>query len=697
VNDSSTPPIWALLIGIDCYMERTIAAIPRYPHLRGCVNDIGLMDDLLRTRLRVPAERILKLTASGRGSQPEEPREQWPTRANIVAAFQTLAQQAQPGDQVYIHYSGHGGRAVTLFPEVKGHDGLDESLVPTDYGQIENLDQPEDRYLRDLDLAALLQALVDRKLIVTIVIDSCHSGGASRGTEMEEMGMAVRGGDEIDRLPRTPDHLVASPQALMARWEQQDRGTRSVQLASGWLPDPQGYTLLAACRALELASEYTVMPGKRHGYLTYWLWQTLQKPMLNWEMVHQQVASRVYSLNRAQTPQLQGVGDRAVFGGASLALPTGVNVLRVEGEQVRLDMGQAGGVNVGAQFFIYPSGVTDFRQTDQRIAVVEVTESKDTEAWAQVLRRLRADAIVPGAQALLFDPGSSQRRAVRFVKEGNASAEIEENALAQLVAALAESESRFLQIATAGEAASFQVAVTAEDAYVIRDVAGNLLPNLPPAPISDPVEVVEQLIHLARFHNVLELTSTDAQSRLSGRLEVTLMESPEQPFRAPGGIPRVKSGEQIYYLRIRNLFEPMASPPSDAPAYIEEMRRRTLNITVLNLSPDWSISRMIPPPGEGADQIELGPGETLLLPRYDLPGQPLQLPAMLSAVPAGESEADDILKVFAATDTTSSYNSLLLPAIHEVGQRASLMGAPHPPEPERSWIAVQVQVRVVRK
>jgi hypothetical protein len=211
------------------------------------------------------------------------------------------------------------------------------------------------------------------------------------------------------------------------------------------------------------------------------------------------------------------------------------------------------------------------------------------------------------------------------------------------------------------------------------------------------VETVEQLIHLAKFHNVLELASPDAQSRLAGRLEVKLMESPDQPFYAPGGIPRVKSGEQIYYLRIRNLFEPMAGPPSDAAAYIEEMRRRTLNITVLSLAPDWSISRIIPPPGEGVDQIELGPGETLLLPRYDLPGQPLQLPAMLSILPDGESAVDDILKVFATTDTTSSYNSLLLPAIHEAGKRALLVGAPRLPEPERQWIAVQVQVRVVRE
>ena len=261
-EQTTLPALWALLIGVDCYMGRTIAGLPNFRSLSGCVNDILLMDEFLRTRLNVPDERINKLTASGLGVEPQEPKDMWPTKANIVAAFKKLAQQAQPGDQVYVHYSGHGGQAVTLFPKVKGEDGLDESLVPTDYGQIENKEQPEDRYVRDLELAALLQMLLDRKLIVTAVLDSCHSGGAARGEERgEEVDVAVRGGEAPDRVKRTPSDLVAAPEALMAGWQAQERGTRSASLAGGWLPDPNGYTLLAACRALELAREYGAPNG----------------------------------------------------------------------------------------------------------------------------------------------------------------------------------------------------------------------------------------------------------------------------------------------------------------------------------------------------------------------------------------------------------------------------------------------------
>jgi hypothetical protein len=91
-----------------------------------------------------------------------------------VAAFKKLTPKVQPGNQVYIHYSGHGGRASTAFPERKGANGLDEALAPTDIGN------SEARYLRDIELAHLLKAMVDIGLPVTIVLDSCHSGGGTR-------------------------------------------------------------------------------------------------------------------------------------------------------------------------------------------------------------------------------------------------------------------------------------------------------------------------------------------------------------------------------------------------------------------------------------------------------------------------------------------------------------------------------------
>jgi len=163
---TTKPEYYALLIGIDCYLKN-----PWYRNLKGCVRDISHVATFLQNQLKLAPENIFKLTASSSDAQkPTEPVEQWPTYENMVASFKRLQDKARPGDHVYIHYSGHGGRASTIFPKLKGEKGLDEALVPTDIGN------KEARYLRDVELTKLLNGMVAKGLLVTVVLDSCHSG-----------------------------------------------------------------------------------------------------------------------------------------------------------------------------------------------------------------------------------------------------------------------------------------------------------------------------------------------------------------------------------------------------------------------------------------------------------------------------------------------------------------------------------------
>src|SRR5215467_11746476 len=148
--------LYALLIGIDCYLPNRLPDGGYYPSLGGCVRDINLVEAFLRNRLGLTDTQIIKLAATNNGTgTPPEPKELWPTYENMVQAFKKITDSAQSGEQVYVHYSGHGGRSVTSFPNAKGPNGLDESLVPTDIGN------SEARYLRDLEIAHLLQAMAD--------------------------------------------------------------------------------------------------------------------------------------------------------------------------------------------------------------------------------------------------------------------------------------------------------------------------------------------------------------------------------------------------------------------------------------------------------------------------------------------------------------------------------------------------------
>ena len=87
-NLSTTPSLYALLIGIDCYLPNRLPDGSYYRNLTGCVRDILHVEGFLRRKLAMESANVLKLTASNSGAaEPPEPREFWPTYENIVAAF----------------------------------------------------------------------------------------------------------------------------------------------------------------------------------------------------------------------------------------------------------------------------------------------------------------------------------------------------------------------------------------------------------------------------------------------------------------------------------------------------------------------------------------------------------------------------------------------------------------------------------
>ena len=169
----SESQFYALLIGINYYEPN-----PYYSSLMGAVRDIQLVEEYLTKTLQIPSEQIKKLISKEEKFNLESIRANYkqkilPTYKNIIDAFNEITQIAKHGDLVYIHYSGHGGRVKTLFPEIK-LEQQDEGIVPTDIGT-------SGRYLRDIEIATLLKRMTDKGLIVSVVFDSCHSGGAKRG------------------------------------------------------------------------------------------------------------------------------------------------------------------------------------------------------------------------------------------------------------------------------------------------------------------------------------------------------------------------------------------------------------------------------------------------------------------------------------------------------------------------------------
>ncbi|GFP81653.1 metacaspase-4 [Phtheirospermum japonicum] len=145
--------------------------------LRGCINDVRRMYACLVERFGFSEDDITVLIDTDDSYKQ-------PTGRNIRAALADLVDSAQPGDFLFVHYSGHG----TRLPAETGEDddtGYDECIVPTDMNLITDDD------FRDL------VDKVPEGCQITIVSDSCHSGGLIDEAK-EQIGESTKQSEDDD-------------------------------------------------------------------------------------------------------------------------------------------------------------------------------------------------------------------------------------------------------------------------------------------------------------------------------------------------------------------------------------------------------------------------------------------------------------------------------------------------------------------
>ena len=187
----------ALLIGVDGY---------RRAALGGCVNDIDAVERvLLSAGMGAVSERmrIRRLASPVSGASRNAATAPPATLDNVRTALTALGSpEVSAGDRVFIYYAGHGARVPVT--GASGRRFHREALVPVDY----DADPQQPRLLYDYELNALLQKIVARTRSVTLVLDCCHSAGATRE------GAASRDRQpryiDLSNLPALPDPAPAS-------------------------------------------------------------------------------------------------------------------------------------------------------------------------------------------------------------------------------------------------------------------------------------------------------------------------------------------------------------------------------------------------------------------------------------------------------------------------------------------------------
>lgn len=152
--------VYALLVGINEYDDSV-------GRLNGCLKDVEYFEGYLRSRFdesTLNVERLLDGDA---------------TYANVVGGFRKFLTRAEDDDVALFLYCGHGARWKCA-DEFSDHsrDGFDETMVCVD-----SRVKPGVYDLADKELAALLHDVAAKGAHVAAIMDSCHSGGATRGPD----------------------------------------------------------------------------------------------------------------------------------------------------------------------------------------------------------------------------------------------------------------------------------------------------------------------------------------------------------------------------------------------------------------------------------------------------------------------------------------------------------------------------------
>jgi hypothetical protein len=504
-----------LLIGIDAYDGGG--------SLGGCVNDIDAIQRALIGKVGVAPERIARL-ASPRFEAVHETVV--PSRLpTLQAMHEELARLAAPGvvergDHVFIYYSGHGTQVITT-SETGGRFSR-EALLPKDKD-----DGFDGRFLFDWEINKYLVDIAAVTPRLTVVLDCCSAGGATRGDLADPEPTAP-----LDRFHPTvkPFRMKGAPPTPR----------RGLAAATSGLSTSQ---VVMACRDDERARESATAEGEpAHGELTRALIAELQRydetqvQTLRWGQVWRGVEASIAKVNPRQHPWITGGFGRQVFGFAGDDGDPGYAVVQVPGGY-QLDVGVRHGVTRGAQVGVYgavPPGfppIGSGEDKDARQGMVTVQEAGDASSFAVAEH---AFGFPDPARGRLIEPGLDARIRVRLDP-------MDETLVARLKG------SPFVELVT--ESADVELARRADGSWGLGDDIHHPL-GKPPAPElvvipADRVDVIPAVLeHYHAYVAPVRLARTCRD--LPGQLNLWLLRCDGRvpPAQAQDPVlPRVEPGE----------------------------------------------------------------------------------------------------------------------------------------------------------
>jgi hypothetical protein len=349
----------ALILGIDTYQPAGTTAqhdatctygrceLGSFENLEGAVNDAQSIADVLTSpKFGFPADNVVLLTnPAPHRSRPGVvilPADQT-THDGILAAMQKyLVDVPQKGDTVVFYDASHGSLRVNTAGEkltVRDEGGklvhVDSTLVPSDAykGGYD---------VRDREMTRIFNAALDKGIHLTVIFDSCHSGGSTRGLG----AMRQRSLPYDPRPVNDPPDVLANGQRVTPPTERTDNPA----------------LVFAAVQQDQAANEADPTPDmpESHGAFTAALVETLQVLPADApaSLVYQRVkailegngvADQEPDLDANATRRAQPIFGGSVGAGQSDKVRTAALKVDTDGS-VWLDVGTISGIGAGSEF-----------------------------------------------------------------------------------------------------------------------------------------------------------------------------------------------------------------------------------------------------------------------------------------------------------------------------------------------------------
>ncbi|PLY07102.1 MAG: hypothetical protein C0622_00225 [Desulfuromonas sp.] len=342
---AKSPTKHALLIGISDYSVSGLAS------LQGTHNDVELMREVLTDeRFGFTDDNVQVLL-------DEQAR-----HSKIKDAFAALVRRIDPGDFVYIHYSGHG----SYTPDLNGDEPGDYDQTWVSYGSRKPEGQGLDDYdILDDELHEWLIPLFEKAGQVVLVSDSCHSASVTRG--------------ETPAVRAAPKDMSEHPLGKQT-------------FVTG---DLSAGVIIGAARDQEAAGEFSNEDEKIYGLFT-WFWaQALRQahPGETWQDVFRKTYAKVTQRRKSQLPQLRGkMAQQAVFGGAvgEISPRIAISSVSVDGKTASFKAGSLAGVTAGSVYRLY---VPDHSDPDS-LPTLTVTRVRPFYSVAEVSGNLAVGDLI---------------------------------------------------------------------------------------------------------------------------------------------------------------------------------------------------------------------------------------------------------------------------------------------------------------